>query len=213
MPAARKPASRTTTAPKRTTAAEPAALKRLNKALDDAQKALVALRKDVGKDVSRGARDLSDDLAKFIKDARRDSGKLGTALQKDLKALQKRLANPKSRPPGRDLPRGDQRPPSAPTPQGATRRAQLTARPVAGSHRHPRRSHRSATARSPKRSAGDPAPPPVALRREGSLLCQGRVAVWGFLGGTEAVAVRGGSVAGFGGAVGRGWVVQGRQRA
>ena len=93
MPAARKPASRTTTtAPKRTTAAEPAALKRLNNALDDAQKALVALRKDVGKDVSRGARDLYDDLAKFIKDARRDSGKLGTALQKDLKALQKRLA-------------------------------------------------------------------------------------------------------------------------
>jgi hypothetical protein len=92
MPAARKPASRTTTAPKRSTAAEPAALKRLNKSLDDSQKALAALRKDLGKDVSEGARDLYDDLGKFIKDARRDSGKLGTALRKDLEALQKRLA-------------------------------------------------------------------------------------------------------------------------
>ena len=92
MPAARKPASRTTTAPKRTTAAEPAALKRLNKSLDDSQKALVALRKDLGKDVSKGARDLYDDLGKFIKDGRRDSGKLSTALRKDLEALQKRLA-------------------------------------------------------------------------------------------------------------------------
>jgi hypothetical protein len=91
MPAARKPASRTTTTPKRT-APEPAALKRLNKSLDDSQKALVALRKEVGKDVSQGARDLYDDLGKFIKDARRDSGKLGTALRKDLEALQKRLA-------------------------------------------------------------------------------------------------------------------------
>ena len=91
MPAARKPASRTT-APKRSTAAEPAALKRLNKSLDDSQKALAALRKDLGKDVSKGARDLCDDLGKFIKDARRHSGKLGTALRKDLEALQKRLA-------------------------------------------------------------------------------------------------------------------------
>jgi uncharacterized membrane-anchored protein YhcB (DUF1043 family) len=93
MPAPRKPATRTTTtARKRTTAAEPPALKRLNKSLDDAQKALVALRKDVGKDVSQGARELYSDLGKFIKDARRHSGKLSTALGKDLEALQKRLA-------------------------------------------------------------------------------------------------------------------------
>ena len=58
----------------------------------EAQKALVALRKDLGKDVSKGARELYDDLGKFIKDARRDSGKLSTALRKDLEALQKRLA-------------------------------------------------------------------------------------------------------------------------
>jgi hypothetical protein len=31
-------------------------------------------------------------LGKFIKDARRDSGKLGTALRKDLEALHKRVA-------------------------------------------------------------------------------------------------------------------------
>ena len=93
MPAAKKPATRTSTSGrKRRSAAEPPALKRLNKSLDDAQKALVALRKDVGKDVSQGARDLHSDVGKFIKNARRDSGKLGTALRKDLEALQKRVA-------------------------------------------------------------------------------------------------------------------------
>jgi hypothetical protein len=71
MPAAKKPTSSTTTRRTRRTQAEPVAHKRLNKSLDDAQKALVALRKDVGKDVSQGARDLYTDLNKFVKDARR----------------------------------------------------------------------------------------------------------------------------------------------
>ena len=114
MPASREPATRTsTTARKRKTAAEPPALKRLNKSLDDAQKALVALRKDVGKDVSQGARDLYSDLGKFIKEARRHSGKLSTALGKDLEALQKRLAEPASRPPVSAGPRAARRRPSA----------------------------------------------------------------------------------------------------
>ena len=89
MPPAKKPASRRRSTPrKRPAAKDEAAIKRLNKSLDAAQDALASL----GKDVSKGARDLYDDLGKFIKDARRNSGKLGTALRKDLEALQKRLA-------------------------------------------------------------------------------------------------------------------------
>ncbi len=82
MPAAKK----STTTKKRTTRkkapAEPAAAKRLNKSLDAAQEALVALRKDVGKDVSTGAKELYSNVQKLVKDANRDSRKLGRALQK-----------------------------------------------------------------------------------------------------------------------------------
>jgi hypothetical protein len=59
MPAAKKPAkAKRTTATARKAAAEPAAVKRLNKSLDSAQESLAALRKDVSKDVSVGARKL-----------------------------------------------------------------------------------------------------------------------------------------------------------
>ena len=63
MPPAKKPAtsaSRARVAPK-----EPAALKRLTKSLDAAQEALAELRKDTGRDVSQGARDLYKDLRTF----------------------------------------------------------------------------------------------------------------------------------------------------
>jgi hypothetical protein len=89
MPVAKKPASRRQRS-------EPPALKRLNKALDDAQKALTDLRKDVGKDVSKGARELYGDVDKIVKNARRNTGKLGTALRKDLETLQKRMSQPGS---------------------------------------------------------------------------------------------------------------------
>ena len=97
-PAKRSTSSRRKTSARRTTSTrkssgskQPAALKRFNNSLDSAQKALTALRKDVSKDVSSGARDLYSDLEKFVKDARRNSGKLGTAMQKDLDRLQKQL--------------------------------------------------------------------------------------------------------------------------
>lgn len=84
-------AARRTTTRKSSAARENARIKRLNKSLDSAQDALTALRKDVTKDVSSGARGLYRDLEKFVKNARRDSGKLGTALQKDVERLQKQL--------------------------------------------------------------------------------------------------------------------------
>src|SRR5215208_5343028 len=84
-------ARRSTSTGKSSRSSQPAALKRLNKSLDSAQNALTALRKDVSKDVGSGARDLYTDLEKFVKDARRSSGKLGTALQKDIERLQKQL--------------------------------------------------------------------------------------------------------------------------
>jgi hypothetical protein len=93
MPAAKQPASRgRKTTRRRPAASEPAAVKRLNKSLDAAQDALAALRNDVSKDVSTGARGLYKDVQKFVKDARRDSGKLCKALQRDIEQVQKRLS-------------------------------------------------------------------------------------------------------------------------
>jgi hypothetical protein len=90
MPPAKKP----TPSSSRTRAAfkEPAALKRLNRSLDAAQEALTELRKDAGRDVGHGARDLYKDLRTFVTSARRDSGKLAKALQRDFERAQKRLA-------------------------------------------------------------------------------------------------------------------------
>jgi hypothetical protein len=70
---------------------ESASIKRLNKSLDSVQDALTALRKDVSKDVSTGAKGLYRDLEKFVRDARRNSGRLSTALQKDVERLQRQL--------------------------------------------------------------------------------------------------------------------------
>jgi hypothetical protein len=98
MPPVKKAASRRRTATrtsrrrtatrKSSAAKESAALRRLNKALDEAQDALAALRKEVG----TGARGVHKDLEKFIKDARRNTGKLSTALRRDLEQAQKRLS-------------------------------------------------------------------------------------------------------------------------
>ena len=71
---------------------EPAALKWLSSSLDTAQQALVELREDTGRDVSQGARDLHKDLRAFISSARRDTGKLAKALQRDFDQAQKQLA-------------------------------------------------------------------------------------------------------------------------
>jgi transposase-like protein len=71
---------------------EPAALKWLSSSLDTAQQALVELREDTGRDVSQGARELHKDLRAFISSARRDTGKLTKALQRDFEHAQKQLA-------------------------------------------------------------------------------------------------------------------------
>jgi DNA end-binding protein Ku len=94
MPTAKRSGSRKRA--RRPAAKEPAALRRLNKSLDSAQEALAALRKEVGTDVGAGARDLHRNLQKFVKDARRDSGRLGSALQRDIEKLQKRLTSSSS---------------------------------------------------------------------------------------------------------------------
>ena len=71
---------------------EPAALKWLSSSLDAAQQALVELREETGRDLSQGARDLHKDLRAFISSARRDTGKLAKALQRDFEHTQKQLA-------------------------------------------------------------------------------------------------------------------------
>jgi hypothetical protein len=75
---------------------EPAALKRLNSSLDTAEAAVVALRKDLSKDVSSGARDLYADLERFVKAARRDGSKLGRALERDMRKAERKLARSRS---------------------------------------------------------------------------------------------------------------------
>ena len=71
---------------------EPAALKWLSSSLDAAEQALVELREHAGRDVSQAARDLHKDLRAFISSARRDTGKLAKALQRDFEHAQKQLA-------------------------------------------------------------------------------------------------------------------------
>jgi hypothetical protein len=91
MPPAKKP----TASSSRSRAAfkEPVALKRLDKSLESAQQALTELGKHTGRDVSQGARDLYKDLRSFVSSARRDSGKLAKALQRDFERAQKQLAD------------------------------------------------------------------------------------------------------------------------
>ena len=104
MPQAKKPAPR----PSRPSAAfrEPAALRKLSRSLDAAQEALAELSKDAGRDVGQGARDLYKDLRTFLSSARRDTGRLAKALQRDFTQAQKRLGGPgrSTRPAGGSAP-------------------------------------------------------------------------------------------------------------
>jgi hypothetical protein len=94
MPPARRSARSTS----RRSAAfkEPAALKQLNKSLDAAQKALNDLRKQAGRDAAKSTQSLHGDLRKFVSNARRDTGKLTTALRRDFEQAQKALASAQS---------------------------------------------------------------------------------------------------------------------
>jgi hypothetical protein len=126
---------------------EPAALKWLSNSLDAAQQALVELRADAGRDLSHGARDLHKDLRTFISNARRDSGKLAKALQRDF-APSRRPSWPRAPNQRRPSdPRPGERPPPPPRARGK-RRPRTTTRAVA---RPPRR-------RSPPQPARAPAP-------------------------------------------------------
>jgi hypothetical protein len=89
MPQAKQP----TRSPARSRAfKQPAALKRLTKSLDTAQDALSELRKDTGRDVSQGAKDVYADLRTFVSNARRDTAKLSRALARDFEQAERRLA-------------------------------------------------------------------------------------------------------------------------
>ena len=92
MPPAKKPVSQSLLRSP-VTFTEPAALKQLTtKSLEAAQEALAELRKGAGRDVGEGARDLYSDLRTFVSSARRDTGKLAKALQRDFTQAQKQLA-------------------------------------------------------------------------------------------------------------------------
>jgi len=89
MPAAKKAASRSQSTaakrPRRTSAQGEAerTIKRFEKSLDEAQAAIRALGKDVGK----GGRDLYRDIETLLKSAKRDAGKANRAALKDLGKL------------------------------------------------------------------------------------------------------------------------------
>ena len=101
----RRTATRTTrrrTATRKASAAnEPAALRRLNKSLDEAQDALTALRKDVNRDVSARARGLQKVVEKLVNGARRDGRRLGSAIQRDLAQAQRLASGTGSKAPAR----------------------------------------------------------------------------------------------------------------
>lgn len=79
------------TAPPRPQFKEPAALKRLGRSLETADAALMELRKSAGRDVSHAAKGLYTDLNRFLSSARRESGKLSTALRRDFEQASRQL--------------------------------------------------------------------------------------------------------------------------
>ena len=84
MPQARKSTSR-----RSSTFKEPAALKRLNKSLTDAEKALKDLRDHAGRGTASSTQGLYKGLGKFLSDARKDSTKFASAIKKDFEAAAK----------------------------------------------------------------------------------------------------------------------------
>jgi hypothetical protein len=88
MPSAKKPAA---PARRSKTFTEPAALKRFNRSLEAAERALAELGKHAGRDAGQGARDLYKGVRTFVSSARRDSRKLAKALQRDFEQAEKLL--------------------------------------------------------------------------------------------------------------------------
>ena len=87
MPQARQ--SSRTSSRRSTSFKEPAALKRLNRSLEAAQKALGELRNHAGRSAPESTRNLHKGVGKFLSDARRDTGKFTTALKRDFDKAQK----------------------------------------------------------------------------------------------------------------------------
>ena len=88
MPQARK-SSRSSSSRRSTSFKEPAALKRLNKSIGDAEKALRELRDHAGRGTASGTQGLYKGLGKFLSDARRDSTKFATAIKRDFEQAAK----------------------------------------------------------------------------------------------------------------------------
>src|SRR6202035_4296642 len=82
------PARKSTRSSLRKSAAfkEPAALKKLNQSLEAAQKALTELRQHAG---GKSSKSLHTGVGKFVSSAKRDSGKMTTALKRDFAEAQK----------------------------------------------------------------------------------------------------------------------------
>jgi hypothetical protein len=89
--ATRSRASSSPTARSRVAFKEPAALKRLSKSLESATTALSELQKQSGRDLSKSSRELYKDLRTVVGSARRHSGRLTSALQRDFEQAQKRV--------------------------------------------------------------------------------------------------------------------------
>lgn len=98
MPAAKKPARRTTSKPARRPAAAEAARARAednDRQLDRVMQSLEAAQKDlasIGGSLGTGVGDLRRDANKLLRDARRDVVKMRRAVQRDLVRLQKDLS-------------------------------------------------------------------------------------------------------------------------
>jgi hypothetical protein len=88
MPQARK-SSRSSSSRRKSTFKEPAALKRLNKSIGDAEKALKELRNMAGRGTASNTQGLYKGLGKFLSDARRDSTKFASAIKKDFEQAAK----------------------------------------------------------------------------------------------------------------------------
>jgi hypothetical protein len=84
MPAARKTTTKATPAMRDRQKRNAAALERVHKSLESAEKAMSNLKGDLGS----GAGDLRKNVARLIKDARRDAGKMNTSVRRDLERLQ-----------------------------------------------------------------------------------------------------------------------------
>ncbi|MGH2965729.1 MAG: hypothetical protein ACRDMH_10165 [Solirubrobacterales bacterium] len=159
----RRTATRTTrrrTATRKASAAnEPAALRRLNKALDEAQDALTALRKDVNRDVSARARGLQKVVEKLVNGARRDGRKLGSAIQRDLAQAQRLATGTGSKAPARKAPgrrTAARKAPGrkAPARRTAARKAPARKAPARRTAARKAPARRTAARKAPARGAG-----------------------------------------------------------